>query len=63
MGIGAVSVAVFLLPLETSPHLEEPPFKSSNWPKTWLRVTNMYPKWKPGEWKHGPKPAVHILVA
>ena len=24
----------------------------------WLWVKNMYPKWNPGNWKHGPKPAV-----
>ena len=22
----------------------------------WLWVKNMYPKWSPGKWKHGPKP-------
>ena len=25
---------------------------------TWLWVKNMYPKWTPGKWKYGPKPAV-----
>ena len=25
---------------------------------TWLWVKNMYPKWNPGKWKHGLKPAV-----
>ena len=24
----------------------------------WLRGKHMYPKWSPGKWKHGPKPAV-----
>ena len=24
----------------------------------WVRVKNRYPKWNPGKWKHGPKPAV-----
>ena len=26
--------------------------------KTWLWVENRYPKWNPGKWKHGAKPAV-----
>ena len=24
----------------------------------WLWVTNRYPKWNPGKWKHGPNSAV-----
>ena len=41
------------------------PRTSSTWAKekfliflSWLRVKNTCPKWNPGKWKHGQKPAV-----
>ena len=34
------------------------PILSADRKKSWLRVKNGYPKWNPGKWKHGLKPAV-----